>query len=105
MKRIKHWSGYEICEACWTIADKAAGEELHCTNEGTCADILEAWREGYLAAMNFQDLEWHKDMDLPVGMTCDDCVWLTRCVWLLQRDGDEMRCDWSPSRFKEKENG
>lgn len=42
------------------------------------------------------------DMDLPGGKCCDDCKWLKRCVWLLQREGDEVQCDWSPSRFQER---
>ena len=49
------------------------------------------------------DQSAHMDsMDLPEGKCCNNCVWLTRCTWLLQRKGNETKCDWLPSRFKEQ---
>lgn len=40
------------------------------------------------------------EMALPKGKTCNDCIHMvSRCSWLLSREGTEIECDWSPSRF------
>lgn len=38
-------------------------------------------------------------MKLPDGRTCRDCRHLAKCRFLISREGDEIECDWSPSRF------
>lgn len=44
-----------------------------------------------------------KDMILPISKTCLDCIhFASKCSWLLSREGNEVICDWSPSRFKPK---
>jgi len=40
------------------------------------------------------------DMRLPAHMTCRDCVHFARCVAFLGLKGDEVTCDWAPSRFR-----
>lgn len=37
--------------------------------------------------------------DLPPDKTCNDCGHMSRCRWLLSRNGEERTCDWAPSRF------
>lgn len=43
------------------------------------------------------------DMHLPSNKTCSDCGhWKPTCEWLISsRTGEEVTCDWSPSRFVE----
>jgi hypothetical protein len=37
----------------------------------------------------------------PLGATCADCVHYTRtCSWLISYSGQEVQCDWSPSKFR-----
>lgn len=31
--------------------------------------------------------------------TCNDCVHIERCRWLIGATGSEVECNWSPSRF------
>ena len=41
-----------------------------------------------------------KDMLLPKGKTCKDCLHFQRtCEWLISCDPNKTSCDWSPSRF------
>jgi hypothetical protein len=40
------------------------------------------------------------DMRLPAGMTCADCRSFRGCVRFLGIKGDEVTCDWAPSRFR-----
>lgn len=40
-------------------------------------------------------------MLLPVGKTCAECNYFTRCQSFISRKGDEEHCDWAPSRFSE----
>lgn len=46
-----------------------------------------------------------KDMKLPEGKTCDKCFHWERCskIFIREDAGDNIYCDFSPSRFKEKE--
>jgi len=39
------------------------------------------------------------DMSLPDDKTCNDCIHMSRCSWLLSRKGTEKVCDWFPIRF------
>lgn len=43
------------------------------------------------------------DMLLPKGKTCDDCIHIKRCSWLILRVGNEIMCDWYPSKFIERQ--
>lgn len=52
--------------------------------------------------------EWHEygvadDMKLPTGKTCGDCDNLKRCAGLFSCPPTNTYCDWSPSRFRERE--
>lgn len=38
-------------------------------------------------------------MTLPDGVTCNTCAWMSRCVWLVGRRGNETECDFDPSRY------
>ena len=39
------------------------------------------------------------DIMLPEGKTCKDCKHYHRCGQFINIDGDEIQCDFSPSRF------
>lgn len=39
------------------------------------------------------------EMNLPSGTHCADCHHFERCKALVDRQGQEDQCDWSPSRF------
>jgi hypothetical protein len=46
------------------------------------------------------------DMQLPDGKTCGDCVHYRKCLRLVYTVASHNKeCDWSPSRFKDKEGG
>lgn len=32
--------------------------------------------------------------------TCKDCIHFDRCSWLLSLTGEEVACDWIPSKFQ-----
>lgn len=38
----------------------------------------------------------------PQETTCSNCRYFQRCKWLLNRQGTETQCDWTPSRFAAK---
>lgn len=40
-----------------------------------------------------------REMKLPAGLTCGDCIHLTRCWALFGHTDADTYCDWSPSRF------
>ena len=42
-------------------------------------------------------------MQLPFDKTCQHCRYFRWCQKNIWRQGDEQICDWSPSRFTEKE--
>lgn len=44
------------------------------------------------------------DMDLPEGKTCGDCVHCRRCTLIYGHIPEDESCDWSPSRFNEKQS-
>lgn len=41
-----------------------------------------------------------KDMDLPEGKTCSDCVHFRRCNLMFGHIAADEVCDWSPSRYR-----
>jgi len=43
------------------------------------------------------------DMDLPPGKTCGDCAHCRRCTMIFGHIPEDESCDWSPSRFNEKQ--
>lgn len=44
--------------------------------------------------------------DLAPGLTCLDCLWFVRCsVVLGVAELGQQHCDWSPSRFQERNSG
>jgi len=43
------------------------------------------------------------DMDLPAEMTCADCIHCERCCAIFGHIPADQVCDWSPSRFRAKE--
>ena len=44
-----------------------------------------------------------KEMDLPEGCTCSDCVHSKRCCAIFGHIPEDEVCDWHPSRFRPKE--
>ncbi len=42
-------------------------------------------------------------MNLPQGKTCGDCVHIPRCNAIYGHMASDERCDWYPSRFRERE--
>lgn len=44
-----------------------------------------------------------RDMRLPAGKTCSDCVHFRRCEGLFQCPSNADHCDFSPSRFVSRE--
>jgi len=44
------------------------------------------------------------DMDLPAGKTCSDCVHCLRCCKMFGHIPEDEGCDWSPSRFQERQS-
>ena len=45
------------------------------------------------------------DMRLPAGKRCGDCVHIRRCKVMFGHADDDVFCDWSPSRFKDRGEG
>lgn len=43
-----------------------------------------------------------EEMKLPAGKACADCVHFRRCKSFIGISGRETKCDWHPSRFREK---
>ena len=43
-----------------------------------------------------------REMNLPEGKTCGDCVHSRRCSLIFGRIPTDEVCDWSPSRFQAK---
>ncbi len=43
-----------------------------------------------------------REMDLPPGKTCSDCVHCGRCCAIYGHIPSDEVCDFNPSRFKEK---
>jgi hypothetical protein len=41
-------------------------------------------------------------MNLPQGKTCGDCVHIRRCNAMFGHMASDERCDWYPSRFRER---
>ena len=41
-------------------------------------------------------------MNLPEGKTCGDCVHIQRCNAIFGHMASDERCDWYPSRFRER---
>lgn len=41
-----------------------------------------------------------ENMNLPVGMTCGDCVHSRRCTMIFGHIPEDEVCDWAPSRFR-----
>jgi hypothetical protein len=35
----------------------------------------------------------------PPAATCASCEHFPRCAWLIQRGGEDVSCDWEPSRY------
>lgn len=44
----------------------------------------------------------NKDMMLPSGKCCVDCVGFVRCTGLFSCNGNNTTCDWAPSRFRQR---
>ena len=44
-------------------------------------------------------------MKLPSGITCGDCVHISRCKAMFGHVEADAYCDWSPSRFHAKATG
>ena len=42
------------------------------------------------------------NMNLPEGKTCGDCVHIQRCNAIYGHMASDERCDWYPSRFRER---
>lgn len=43
-----------------------------------------------------------RQMDLPAGKTCADCVHSRRCCAIYGHIPEDEVCDWYPSRFQQK---
>lgn len=41
----------------------------------------------------------HREMELPEGKTCADCVHTRRCCLMFGHIPEDEVCDWHPSRF------
>jgi hypothetical protein len=41
-------------------------------------------------------------MELPAGVTCNDCLFMHFCRSFLMRQGSETSCDWFPIKFYPK---
>lgn len=50
-------------------------------------------------ALNYDPADPDK-MNLPVGITCGDCVHIRRCSGMFGHTETDRYCDWSPSRFR-----
>lgn len=49
--------------------------------------------------MNYDPTDPDK-MRLPKGVTCGDCVHISRCSAIYGHTATDTYCDWSPSRFR-----
>lgn len=56
------------------------------------------------APLNYDPADPDK-MNLPVGVTCGDCVHISRCKAIFGHVETDTTCDWSPSRFHPKATG
>ena len=39
-------------------------------------------------------------MNLPVGLTCGDCIHIRKCKAIYGHGETDTSCDWSPSKFQ-----
>lgn len=60
---------------------------------------MNAQREPY--RRRFSD-EFDREMNLPEGKTCADCIHCDRCCAMFGHIPQDEVCDWHPSRFHER---
>ena len=66
-----------------------------------CSQFAESHKGETLACPGSAGLvgRHYQTMQLPPGLTCNDCRFMNFCRAFLGREGSETSCDWFPIKF------
>ena len=96
LENRKYGMEYDASKECWHLCS------YNCFGRGMLVASADTPMELLRALEGNSDGD---DMALPDGKTCNNCVHKSRCFALYGISYSNTRCDFSPSRFKERQQG